>query len=154
MIRKLRATPTAMGTKKLKSVSRKHSSADRQTDRQKGHRQVSDLKRAQGVPDLHSGMKSELKWNDLWFGLFNTHAPKVKKAICRGIVRHFGSDLGCWSRIWMLRLQLLELFSLVSSNKRDQCHKISNYSFTQEVSSMKNMFTQLVSGQNKLSRLD
>lgn len=33
MIRKLSATPTAMGTKKLKSESRKHSSADRQTER-------------------------------------------------------------------------------------------------------------------------
>lgn len=32
MIRKLSATPTAMGTKKLKSESRKHSSADRQTE--------------------------------------------------------------------------------------------------------------------------
>lgn len=34
MIRKLRATPTAMGTKKLKSESRKHSSADRPTERE------------------------------------------------------------------------------------------------------------------------
>lgn len=41
MIRKLSATPTAMGTKKLKSESRKHSSADRERDTQKG--QVSAL---------------------------------------------------------------------------------------------------------------
>lgn len=36
MIRKLSATPTAMGTKKLKSESRKHSSADRKRETQKG----------------------------------------------------------------------------------------------------------------------
>lgn len=43
MIRKLRATPTAMGTKKLKSESRKHSSANRQRDRHTERPQVSDL---------------------------------------------------------------------------------------------------------------
>lgn len=43
MIRKLSATPTAMGTKKLKSESRKHSSADRQEDTQTKRQQVSGL---------------------------------------------------------------------------------------------------------------
>lgn len=42
MIRKLSATPTAMGTKKLKSESRKHSSADGQReDNTEETRQVS-----------------------------------------------------------------------------------------------------------------
>jgi len=38
MIRKLRATPTAMGTRKLKSESRKHSSAGRkgESERERG----------------------------------------------------------------------------------------------------------------------
>jgi len=35
MIRKLRATPTAMGTRKLKSESRKHSSARRKGGRER-----------------------------------------------------------------------------------------------------------------------
>lgn len=38
MMRKLRATPTAMGTRKLKSESRKHCSADRQRDKKKKKR--------------------------------------------------------------------------------------------------------------------
>lgn len=53
MIRKLSATPTAMGTKKLKSESRKHSSADRHTERQKDRQQVSVLVgRTQGLEYL------------------------------------------------------------------------------------------------------
>lgn len=41
MIRKLSATPTAMGTRKLKSESRKHSSAGRK-ERQREKGMVSD----------------------------------------------------------------------------------------------------------------
>ena len=40
MIRKLSATPTAMGTKKLKSESRKHSSADRTKEKETNRQQV------------------------------------------------------------------------------------------------------------------
>lgn len=39
MIRKLRATPTAIGTRKVKSESRKHSSADKE-ETKKGSRLV------------------------------------------------------------------------------------------------------------------
>lgn len=63
MIRKLSATPTAMGTKKLKSESKKHSSADRHKKRQRGNRQqVSVLvSRKQGfrIFTVHKGIEKE-----------------------------------------------------------------------------------------------
>lgn len=55
MIRKLSATPTAMGTKKLKSESRKHSSADRQTERDTDRQQVSGFSQQETV--LREGLR-------------------------------------------------------------------------------------------------
>lgn len=55
MIRKLSATPTAMGTKKLKSESRKHSSADRQTERDTDRQQVSGFSQRETV--LREGLR-------------------------------------------------------------------------------------------------
>lgn len=62
MIRKLSATPTAMGTRKLKSESRKHSSADRQkeTQRERDGRLVLQQRITQrGVRVRNKGLKTE-----------------------------------------------------------------------------------------------
>lgn len=109
MIRKLRATPTAMGTKKFKSVSRKHSSADRQTDRKDTDRRLvffkERLRWSWSTSALRNEIRTEMEWPVIQI-IQHTHAPKVRQAIRRGIVRHFGSD----PRRWMLRLQLFSHF--------------------------------------------
>lgn len=92
MIRKLRATPTAMGTRKLKSESRKHSSAERKGEK-KGRWVMVEItslwvtqssaivqynRRREGRKEQRSHAKQGLEsCNTLWFLLIISNTVKI-----------------------------------------------------------------------------